>query len=85
MKLLVSAVAASVLLSGAAFAADPYPILANMSGIIDLKKATLAETILGDYYTSGRAVGRVPPTPDAVSVIQFSNGMSATSQTYLKK
>lgn len=83
MKLLMTTIAASVLFSGVASAADPYPIIANMSGIIS-PDARLPDLYGNSYFASGRATGRVPPAPDSTSVTINSNGTSSVTQTYIK-
>jgi hypothetical protein len=91
MKLLMTTIAASILFSGAALAADTWPILANMSGVLATtganppESATLVDIAGLNYYSSGRAAGRVPPKPDSVSVTVDDRGRTSTTSTWVKK
>lgn len=90
-KLLLTTVAFTALFGSAAFAADTWPILANISGVLATtganppESATLVDIAGLNYYSSGRAAGRVPPVPDSVTETQYSNGTSSVSKTYIKK
>lgn len=83
-KLFMTTTVAVSLFSGVAYAGDTWPILTNMAGIID-PAAKLPSLYGNDYFTSGRAAGRVPPAPDSTSVTTDNYGRTAVTQTWNKK
>ena len=88
-KLLVTTVAASVLFSGAAFAADPWPIIANMSGVLATTGEASATPVdingLGANATYRRMGVKPPAGPDSVSVTVDDRGRTSTTSTWVKK
>ena len=96
-KLLLTTVAFTALFNATAFAGDPsYPGniergtrgspqvgTPDYPGIIERGHSSF--TAGDDYFTSGRAEGRVPPAPDSVTETQHSDGTTSTSKTYIKR
>jgi hypothetical protein len=90
-------IAASVLFSGAAYAGDPsYPGAIERGtrgspqiGTPDypgmIERGNSRFSVGDDYFTSGRASGHMPASPDSVTETQHSDGSVSISKTYIKK